>query len=415
MKETDFIRKRKLPFWHVIVLILSEWKSSMQNRLNKFFESLGKIEEVPTSSAYCQSREKLNPEIFNFLSEESVKFFYNEYEKEGYVKRWKWYLLWAVDCTRVNHPNTEEMREKYSVQRNQHDTEGVCQGLSRCLYDVLNEISINSCLGKKKSEKLFIFEKHKEYYRKEAIVLYDRSYVDYAVIAYHIKAGIDFIIRGKCGKTFKEVENFVKSNKTDGLVKLRATERQKELIAREGLAEEVTIRVVKVILDNGDTEILLTSLRDDTIYKPEDFKEVYNKRWGVETYFDRIKNQLEIEHFSSDKVNNMEQDFYGIIFLSIVESILIKRENEEMIEYCEKKERKYPYKINKSVSYSAILDHVFELFLDDTTSGEELVDKLRKIFKTGLTPVRRGRNFERKRTTPSKKSRYYKYSKRYII
>jgi len=415
MKERDFVRDRKLPFWHVIVLILSDWKSSIQNRINNFFERLGKLDEVPTSSAYSQARDKLKPEIFKFLSDESVKFFYEEYEKEGYVKRWNGSLVWAVDCTRINLPDSKEMRKRYSIQSNQHNTEGVCQGLASCLYDVLNEISINSCLDKQKSEKLFIFEDHKDYYSKEAIVLYDRGYVDYSVIAYHIKAGIDFIIRGKRGKTFKEVENFVKSSNTDALVTLSAPKRQKALIALEDLPEEVTIRLVKVILDNGEEEILLTSLREKTIYKTEDFKEVYNKRWGLETYFDRIKNQLDIECFSSGKVHNVQQDFYGIIFLSIVESMLVKRENKEIAEDCLRKGRKYPYKLNKSVSYRAILDHVFELFSDVNTSGEELLDKMNKLFKTGLTPVRKGRNFERKRTTPSKKFRFYKYSKRYII
>lgn len=45
MSEKDFIRERKLPFWRVLVLILSGWKKSLQNRVNKFFEELDKLEE----------------------------------------------------------------------------------------------------------------------------------------------------------------------------------------------------------------------------------------------------------------------------------------------------------------------------------------------------------------------------------
>jgi hypothetical protein len=38
--ETDFTRKRKLPFWTTTVLILTSWKKSIPNRLNIFFTRL---------------------------------------------------------------------------------------------------------------------------------------------------------------------------------------------------------------------------------------------------------------------------------------------------------------------------------------------------------------------------------------
>ena len=40
------------------------------------------------------------------------------------------------------------------------------------------------------------------------------------------------------------------------------------------------MRLVKVILDDGEIEILATSLLDDKIYKTNDFKILYWKRWG---------------------------------------------------------------------------------------------------------------------------------------
>lgn len=414
MNETEFTRERKLPFWRVVVLVLSNWKKSVQNRVNKFFKEIDKLEEIPTGSAYCQSRDKLNPEIYRLMTEETVKYFYENYEEAGMVSRWKGYLLWAKDCSGINLPNNEEMREKYSIWRNQHNKEGECQGSISSLYDVLNEISIDTVLSKKKSEKSFIFEEHRKYYREEAIVLYDRAYVDYAVIAYHIKEGINFIIRGKKNKSFKQVVKFFRSKKTDEIIKIKATARQREIIKEEGLPEEVTIRVVKVFLANGEVELLLTSLIDRKTYNKEDFKEVYNKRWGVETYFDRIKNQLEIESFSSTKEIGVKQDFYGIIFLSTLESVLGREENIELQKICQEQERKYEYKLNKSVTYSAILENVVEMFLDEGKPVEKVLDDLKIIFRTGQSPIRPGREYKRTRRTPAQKFRFHKYIKRSI-
>jgi hypothetical protein len=76
MEDTDFTRIRKLPFWRVAVLIMSGWKTSIQNRVNKFFKDFGLLENIPTASAFCQAREKIKPEFFKALNENVTKFFY---------------------------------------------------------------------------------------------------------------------------------------------------------------------------------------------------------------------------------------------------------------------------------------------------------------------------------------------------
>lgn len=45
-----------------------------------------------------------------------------------------------------------------------------------------------------------------------------------------------------------------------------------------------------MLLDDGTVEVLRTSLYDE-----EEGKSLYAKRWGVETYFDRLRNLLEVE------------------------------------------------------------------------------------------------------------------------
>ncbi len=411
-KDSDFTRTRKLPFYRVAVLILKGWKASLQNRINKFFDDLKLLENIPTASAFCQAREKIKPEFFKVLNEKVVKFFYENYEKKGLVKRWKGRLLWAVDCSYINIPDTLETREKYSIQANQYNGEGIVQALASFLCDVLNEFSINSSIDKIKSEKSFIFGEHVRHYHKDAIVIYDRLYTDYSVIAFHVKVGIDFLIRCPISNTFKKVENFIKSDRTDDIVILEVPWNRRKLVKENGLPKEVAVRLVKAKLKNGEVEILMTSLLDREEYEVKDFKWVYNKRWGVETYLDRLKNQLEIERFSSEKLIGIEQDFYGIVFLSTLESVLNKEDEKDITEESRDKQLKYEYKINKSVSYSALADHIVDLLLDLNKLPEEVVDDLSKLFRTGRTPVRPSRKFERKELTASKKLRFHQYAKR---
>ena len=192
------------------------------------------------------------------------------------------------------------------------------------------------------------------------------------------------------------------------------TERQKKFVTENGLPELIKVRLIKIILDNGDIEILITSLLDGTKYRHGDFKWLYHKRWGIETYFDRLKNLLEVERFSSKTVTGIEQDFYALIFLSTFESILIKEDEEIISNENHEKKLKYEYKINKSVSYSAIAEYIVDLLLDTDVLPLEVLIRLRKIFKKGLSPVRPGRQFERKDRNSARELRYHKYEKRVL-
>jgi hypothetical protein len=413
-KDTDFTRNRKLPFWKTTILILRSWKTPIHSKLIKFFDSLNLLNVMPTASAFCQARKKINPELFIALKYETVTFFYKNYEKSGLVKRWNGRLLWAIDGTSINIPDTQETRNKYSIQVNQYNKDGTVQALSSFLYDVLNEICINVVFNGTKCEKNSIFDEHIKHFNKEAINIYDRLYADYSVLSFHVKEDVDYVIRCRLTQSFKEVIDFVKSDRIDKIVNLKVTEGQKKFVKENRLPEEITVRLVKVKLNNGNIEVLITSLLNRERYNYKDFKWLYNKRWGIETYFNRLKNLLEIERFSSETMIGIEQDFYGLIFLSTFESVLTKEDEEELSKQNIEKKLKYEYKINKSVSYSALAEHIAELLLETNVPPLEILDKLSIIFKTGSSPQRPGRQFKRKIATPSQKLRFHKYGKRVL-
>ncbi len=410
--NTDFTRKRKLPFWTTTVLILTSWKKSIHNRLNKFFDDFNLVNGMPEASAFCQARKKIKPDLFIALKDETIKFFYDVYGKARLVKRWNGRSLLAVDGSCINLPDTEEIKKKYSIQTNQYK-DGTVQALSSFLYDVMNEICINAVIDEKKSEKSFIFSDHVKKFTKEAIIIYDRLYADYSVVSFHVERGYDFVIRCPLTSSFKEVSDFVKSDCFDKIVTLKVTERQKKFVKENGLPKVVTVRLVKIILSNGTIEVLITSLLDGMKYKLEDFKWLYNKRWCIETYFSRLKNLLEVERFSSKTVIGIEQDFHSLIFLSTLESVMIKEDEEKIAKENLEKKRKYNYKINKSVSYTAIADHIVDLLLNPDVPPSEVLAKLSRLFKNGSSPQRPGRQFERKEISSTQKLRFHKYEKRF--
>jgi hypothetical protein len=74
------------------------------------------------------------------------------------------------------------------------------------------------------------------------------------------------------------------------------------------------VRVLKFRLPGAETETLISSLKDSR-YRIKRFKELYFKRWPIETKYDEVKKKLEVENFSGILADNIRQDFYAAVTL----------------------------------------------------------------------------------------------------
>ena len=148
------------------------------------------------------------------------------------------------------------------------------------------------------------------------------------------------------------------------------------------------IRFVQVILDNGTVEVLATNVLDNERLKISQFKELYALRWGIETYFDLIKNRLSLENFTGQTALAVKQDFFATIFLTNYEAILTYDINEDLKEST--KDNKYIQKVNKAVSLNLIKHKVFDLlYLDEPI--EEMLEQMEKLFLTNTIVIRPNR------------------------
>ena len=410
-KKKYFTRDRKLTLPRLAVLVIRGHKMPNQNAINKFFRELDEVDNVPTSSAYSQARRKFKGELFLELNHGVVATFYEkdeDYQKD--VKLWKGKRILAADCTIINLPYKKGLRKKYSIQTNGTDQERL-QAQASLLYDVLNDIAINVWLDKKKSEKSYLFERHENFIKEDDIITLDIVYSDYSVFAEFTSKSKPFIVRDSLSGTFREVSDFARSQKTDEVVSLRVTEKQKEFVKKNHLPEQLEVRLIKVMLEDSKVEILISNLFGSE-YKVEDFKELYGKRWNEETYFNRLKNLFEVEKFTGEDDLVIKQDFYGIIYLSTLESILSKGADEELKE--KSQELKYPYQVNRSLSISTMLDYTVDLLMNQSKSSEEVVDELSTFLKYNPCLNRPNRKYDRHNKSINKTLWFYKYKKKTI-
>jgi hypothetical protein len=392
----SFTRERKLGFDKIMTMIIKKSNKSIQNSLNDMLLDLG--EEISiTNSAYTQARAKLNYTAFQEYAEMASDMFY----EDGEYTRYKNFRLLAIDGSVVTLPSSKDIANEFNPMNVRCQIEGfkkeVPQGRASVLFDVLNNIAVDSSFTNKNNSKendLITYDErtlaleHLEYCTKEDLVVMDRGYHSYELFVKYAQK-TNFLVRLP-KSTFSKAKFLfdAHSQKKDVILEINAPKTIKETLKKENLATKLKVRFVQVILDNGTVEVLATNILDSDIIQTSDFKELYAKRWGIETYYDLIKNRLNLENFTGLTALAIKQDFYATIFLTNYESMLTYDLNEDLKESTQ--ENKYVQKINKAVSFNLIKHKVFDLLYNDEPI-DEMLEKMEKLFLTNTIVIRPNR------------------------
>ena len=384
-----------------MLLILRKSLKSLQNVLNEFFSILDNNLTIATASAFSQARKNLSHKIFIELNKSCI---IEEYYIEIH-KTFREFRVLAIDGSRFILPNNKKIKDEFGLIKTSNQLgkhRDYASGLVSVIYDVLNNIVLDSSINNCHSYETDLAIEHLKHTKEKDLVITDRGYTSYNWLSHCYKNKVDFVSR--CSRSsFKEARNMFKNNEISKIVTLK---RPKPSRSRSlDLPKEIQVRFVKVILDNGEIEILATSLLDEKEYSNDVFKDLYWFRWGVETYYDLIKNRLNIENFTGKSVEAVKQDFYSIVFLSNLESIFTKEAEKEL----EKKSfsNKNKQKVNKSISFNTMKNNIIELLLNNNDLDKLLI-KMDKLFLQTPTQVRGNRQFEREKKKPQRALNYLK-------
>jgi len=390
--EKDFTKNRKLPLERIVLLIINMLKKSLSIELKEFFDTIGQTNLTCSKAAFCLQRVKLKFDFFCWWNVVLVNSFYH-YHKQ-HVKRWNGYRIVAVDGSTEYLINKPEVVKYFGVQYN--GTVSIAMGRIMSYYDVLNDITIGSCLLPISCSEQAIVNTSISTYESDMLFLYDRGFPSYATIYLHQEQEqeIKFVMRCK-NKFNNEVIAFEQSKAKSQIVEFKVGYATIKELAKHGykitIDTRIKVRLVKVFLDNGTVEILITNLYDKMQYPTKIFKDLYFKRWGIETNYNKQKNCLQLECFSGQKVITILQDFYASIFVGNLQSIINKQCEKKLEEINSK--RKHCYKVNTNVSIGMMKNRMIFLFM--SFNPKQILQELENLFVKNLEPIRPNRKYER--------------------
>jgi len=406
VSERDFTRQRKLPFVPLVLFMVNLVKQTIQKELTRFIKMFGDRSSNITKSAFSQSRMKLKPEAFIELNDCLIREFYTD----NIIKKWNGFRLCAIDGSKLILPtHSKELMDKFGTLSNGMI---VPQAQISSCYDVLNEIILDTQLETIQINEMNQAIRHLEKLSKRDLVIFDRGYAA-TWFYYMLKIKeLDFVNRVPKGFR-KDAEDFRLSDETDNLIEINIPPQKSRYgLQRHGFAKQelqpFKLRLVKVILDTGEVEVLATTLIDKEKYPIEIFKDLYFKRWGIETNYDHLKSNIHVEEFSGLSEIAIRQDFFANVLINNLQSVIALESKEEMDK--EINDREYEYKINRNLSLGYMKDRIIEIL---TSDNPKYYEELKELFKMNPNPIRKGRKNPRKHQDKNRR-KYFMNRKRAV-
>ena len=236
----------------------------------------------------------------------------------------------------------------------------------------------------------------------------DRGYPSFWLFFLMKARGLEFCVRLKEDWWLK-VREFNNSDLLEQEVVFSLPKKDRKMLADypEFIDTNITCRLIKVILEDGATEILCTSLLDTEKYPREEFAQLYHYRWNEEEAYKMLKCRAEVENFSGKTAISVKQDFFAKIFLmSLCAIYAFPIEEKVREEYKADQHRKHDQKINRTNALSATQGILVAVFLKHQfhkalQAFDSLVESTREI-------IRPGRSVERNKKPKKPYSMNYK-------
>jgi hypothetical protein len=416
INDKAFTRQRHFTFANSMLFLMQKTVRSIQTHVHSFFEALGQPCPGLTPSAWSQARLKLSYTAFVALNEEAILKVIYRNPAHSQLRLWKGYRLTAIDSSLVRLPNQEAVGEEFGWVQCENGS-GDCgrypQARLSVLTDVLNKIAIQTRFEPWAKGERELAREHVKRLEPWDLALMDRGFAEYILWACFVQANRKFLCRCQAN-TFKIVNQLFQENQEGRSVVVELIPHREQLkeVQAADLPEVIKLRFVTVRLKTGELEVLATNLLDEELYPTECFAELYNCRWGVETYYALLKGRLDLGNFTGLTPEAIRQDVHSTVFVSNLESILIAPANQQLEQHSQSLKNRQ--QVNHVVSFHTIKSHIIAL-LTGSTPIAELAEKLKKLFLANPTTVRPERIVPRKKPSAWRSLHYQRNVKKAVF
>jgi hypothetical protein len=387
--EKDFTRRSPLSFQVIFFMIMSNLRSSLARELERFFEVACPGLEPPTDAALCQARLKLLPEAFSDMNQIVLEHFYQERP----WKQLKGFRVLAVDGSTVRLRGVKaDCAAAFAGKEGWDPENGTALARISLCYDVLNHLVLDSAIAPYSYSEQALAAGHVQHCGRGDLLLLDRNYGSFRLFRDLENRWVKFCARIKVKQWTDLLGDFLESDDMERILVWEPNSEQRRQCEDLGIpAAALSLRLVKVILNTGEIEVLITNL-DPADWPVEAMAALYALRWGVEEEYKFAKSRSEMERWSGKSTLAVEQDFYGRLLLENLSSIFSMEAGGIIAK--QTKNSKYTYQVNRTRALTITRDALYKLLYLPRRIIRTFTELTRRYAKKPC-PIRPGRQFPR--------------------
>ena len=373
---------------------------SYQAELDRYFQAVHHT-EVPKRCLYkgnlSKARAKLKHTAFIELNDQLARSFYDSFEHET----WHGFNLLAVDGTTSRVPDEYEIINYFGAWNSSKGKKPCPKARVSQMFDVLNKVTIDASIAPKKQGERELASFHFLKLLPQDLILLDRGYPAHWLFKIVLSMDANFCARIPYNR-WRVAKKFYVSGNKEQIVKFKPSPQSIKKCYEMGLnANPLKVRLIRVELESGETEILATSLTDMKKYPIELFSDLYHCRWPVEEDYKTLKYRLQIENFSGKTVHSVYQDFHAKIFSKNIASVIAGTTKKEIS--IKSKSLLYIHQVNFAQALSQMKNTIVLLFKRPIDKMAKIIEDLRTIFIQTTEAVRPNRNYSRNHRVKQKR------------
>ncbi len=147
---------------------------------------------------------------------------------------------------------------------------------------------------------------------ENGVILGDRGFPSHEFFAFLLENYKGhFVIRCPAKSSFKEIEQM---KTPDAPLTIRG----------------LTLRAIRVESPDGTQSILFTNLMDKKKYSGASIRNLYFKRWQIESHYRDEKCSMDLEHFHSKSSNGVKQELFASLIMMTIARILMHSQTTDI-------------------------------------------------------------------------------------
>jgi hypothetical protein len=395
IKQSHFTRKRKMPLVPLVCSILHRKGMTLAMDLKEFLDRFRPGEQI-SKPGYLRQREKLSPEAIRALYQYHNAGIYRDED----MPTSNGHLVLAADGSTLNVPTTPDTLRLYGTSAAKGAKPQAALGLS-ALYDVLGKVILDVTINRGRFDEREQARSHLSKLPdligpRKSIVLLDRGYPGLLDFLMWMESGQKFVVRlSNCCKRERAAMTSADEVVDVVLDRNRINNYKGDQQAFEALsaAGHITLRLVNIAMGDN-TATVATNLGAEE-FDAAAIAELYHMRWGIETAFDMLKNNLQAENFTGTKPVLIEQDIYACVYLCNLAQDMIA-DAEAMNAASGKRPGKHPMAVNRAFAVGVLKADLIEALLaQDEAKRQQMWQSMVEEVRANVLPVRPGRHYER--------------------